>query len=499
MPYPGWRAGQRWAIRTSLHTKTPHVVVNAPTGSGKTAIAGALAQLDERRSITLTATKALMTQYTNLLPWLFDVRGMGNYECLAAKDEFKRYFPTTRRMVRCDDGPCHSGEHCSLKEHGCTYYDRVRGALGHRTVLSNYSFLLSTRRFGKGLGVFDRFNLDEAHALAEQLMAACRIEIPLHLVDLRRMPRSAKVWRGWAESQIAALAPGSDHDSRMRRERATENFRALALIDETWAWDKTDDAVVFEPTIPRLLLPLLGPITDSTVVTYLSATITPAHLKLLDIDAKDITFESLPSHFPIDRRPVYLVAGARVDYRSMQSQDTVDRWIASMDRIIDLRDDRKGLIHTVSYGRQYEILKLSRHRDKMIAPRAGELADAVEHFRSLPPSSGAVLVSPAIMTGYDFPDDDARYQILAKVPFPDTRSNIMQARMANTPGYRDTWTMTQLVQACGRINRSDSDWGETFIVDQHARWFLERYAELAPQWFLDSIVQTRRVVKAMAA
>lgn len=504
LPYDNWRPGQRLAIRTALHSKTPHVVIQAPTGSGKSLVAAALTRLSPYRSVILTATKGLMEQYgRDYGDLLYDVRGMANYECLAATDEFKTYFPLKSRSARimCDDGPCRSGAKCTLKDNGCLYFDRYRSALASNAVLTNYSYWLSMRRFGRGLGLAQQLVCDEAHALPEQLMSACRIEIPHTIVDSKARPKSSRGWKQWAEAKIESLAPGGDDDFRHRREKLVDNLKALAAIDETWAWDTDAHATVFEPTIPRLLMPMLHTFDAASTIVYLSATITPAMLRLLDIDDADVTFMSLPSHFPLDRRPVYLVPGGRVDYR--MTGDTADRWHAKMAVISQDRRDRKGIYHTVSYARQSEIVARSPQADRMIfvdrnSAHPGacrSTMEAVERFKASPQDDGAILVGPQFTTGWDFPMTDAEYQIICKVPFPNTQSAITRARVKATAGYRDHLTSQNLIQACGRIVRSDADQGETFIVDEHVNWFLEQAHDMIPSWFAESIVKTRRTVR----
>lgn len=495
LPYADWRPGQRLAIRSIQYAKTEHVVVNAPTGAGKSTLAAALPRLDpDKRHVTLTATKALQGQYSSWFPFLDDLQGMSNYPCRAAKDQFKRYFPNRRGTIMCDEGPCQSGLTCELKESGCDYFDARRTFVSSPSGLSNYAAWLSNRKWGGAqiLGDVDRLVCDEAHALPEQLMSAFAIDVPMHLIDSRRTPTTIRQWRQWATEKIAQLAPASDDDTRLKRERTERNLRQLATMDRSWAWDQHGEhGFHFEPTVPRLLRSLLFTEGGTGQIVYLSATITPATLELLDIDEDDITFESIRSHFPVETRPVYVVPGARVDYRSMKDRMVVNRWMDAIDDICDARDDRRGLIHCVSFERGWNIYSSSYHKRRMILHEKGESAtSAVQRFRAAGPI--AILISPSITTGFDFPYKDAEFQIICKLPFPDTRSPIMRARIKATHRYRDHYTMTTLIQACGRINRAEDDQGETFIIDEHFKWWYPNNDDLASPWFDDAIIRTRK-------
>src|SRR5262249_13775627 len=152
---------------------------------------------------------------------------------------------------------------------------------------------------GKGLGVHQRVVCDEAHALAEQLMGACRIEIHKTLLD-GKLPRHTTGWRRWALSKVEELGitPGMSDDQRLLRERTVKTLQMLSQIDETWAWDDLGFSLVFEPTQPSHLLGLLQTLDAYSSITYLSATITPTTLAMLGVKAKDVTYHEMPSTFP---------------------------------------------------------------------------------------------------------------------------------------------------------------------------------------------------------
>ncbi len=52
--------------------------------------------------------------------------------------------------------------------------------------------------------------------------------------------------------------------------------------------------------------------------------------------------------------------------------------------------------------------------------------------------------------------------------------------------YTAYLAMQSLVQAYGRGDRAEDDWCETLCVDDNLKWFIWKYREFAPRWFLDA-------------
>lgn len=497
LPWDDWRAGQRTAIRQVLKSDAKTVVVQAPTGSGKSAVALGLMRLDERRTVLLTATKGLQDQYQSLAgAWLNDVRGMSNYQCLAALDEFRDRYPSKEfaRRVACDKGLCRVNLQCTLKDRGCLYFDAYRNAVGRSWVSTSYAYYFASSLHGRGLGASGRVIGDEGHSVEEQLALATQIRIPANEVK-GKAPTTIAKWRQWAENELNGLRVKSEARGEMEEKlhvkTREDRLTSLRRLDEAWAVERTEHAYLFEPIDVRPLTSVLHKNTGQVVL--LSATITEATIASLGLT--DVAYISLPMRFPVERRPVYLLDGGRIDYRA--TPEMLRWWMTRIDQVIARRSDRKGIVHTVSYDRMEHIASYSEHRSRMITARSSrDLPAALAKFRAMPQESGAILVAPNVVTGFDFPYTDAEYQIIAKVPFPNTRSAIAKARCAHVPEYRERVTMQNLVQAIGRIVRADDDQGETFIMDEHARWFMKpggTASKYAPSYVLDAVVVTNRV------
>jgi Rad3-related DNA helicase len=160
-------------------------------------------------------------------------------------------------------------------------------------------------------------------------------------------------------------------------------------------------------------------------------------------------------------------------------------WVRRIDRIIRkecIEKKRKGIIHARSYERARKIFALSEHKDLLVIHDSKHTRDTVRQFKES--TTPCVLLSPAVGTGHDFPMDECRFQIIAKVPFIDSRPAIIRARVKSDRFYLDHVTLQELIQMCGRGVRSDRDFCVTYIIDDNfGDWFWPRNRKHAPRWF----------------
>jgi Rad3-related DNA helicase len=199
---------------------------------------------------------------------------------------------------------------------------------------------------------------------------------------------------------------------------------------------------------------------------------------MLGIGKINYDFFEFESDFDPLRCPIYYVPTMRVDSRS---NDLSPLWVR-LDQIIARRQDRKGIIHTISYARQQDVLAKSRFRAKMFVNSKGIPATSmVEIFKASAP--GTILVSPSVGTGYDFPGSTCEWQFLTKIPFPDGRTKINRARNAADSEYGAYGAAQSMVQSFGRGMRSREDQCEGFICDDHLQWFIPKFRHLMPNSF----------------
>lgn len=505
-----WRRGQDRAVLAAIDSSKRFIVQCAPTGFGKTACYVAQALLSGARTIILTSTKGLQTQLVRDFAecGLVDIRGQGNYRCKALAPDGEFYGEGIKAGEMCDAGPCHIGAKCSQKLAGCHYFDALLNIYRSKLVVSNYSYWIAQNRYSEGLGKFDLMVMDESHNAADELAAA--LEVNLNDFDVETIlgdhlpPHTdAGLWKIWALDVAARtqnkldwiadeiVSSMRENEGHADRELQHEQYAIkkllnpiieIAQMEGDWVVERSPKAVKLAPVWP-------GPYAEKYLfldipkVVLVSATIQPKSLELLHIKKGSFEFFEYPSEFPVSRRPVINIPTIRVKHSWTETD--IKTWVNRIDQIIDRRLDRKGLVHCMSYERRNLILTYSRHRDIMMANDGRDTRSVVERFRQS--AAPRVLVSPSLTTGWDLPGQDCEYAIIAKIPFPDTRSLITEARTKQDKDYGPYVAMQTIVQAAGRGMRSAEDRCEVLVIDSQFDWFFPKYKHFAPRWFREAV------------
>lgn len=467
--------------------------LSCPTGSGKSLSSLLLSRLSEARTVILTATIGLQQQY------LKDCSGMGGVVVMG-----QRNFPCIlTRGLTADEGSCHDGIPCPVKEQ-CLYRVQLKRALEAKLVITNYAYWLAQTNFSSGLGDVGLLICDEGH----QAFASMEnyLTVFLSKSDLRPIgidfPNRAEQWgswRSWAELSLPVAkdnVAGIEQNIKQCREegravpghvsgayRSAKSIVAklgrLSSVGEDWVIQSTYHGYRFVPKwVSGYSEQLFGKIPK---VVLMSAILSHRTCDYLGVPSDgDREWVEMDSYFPPENTQIWHIPTARINHQTDDYGSTI--WCSRIDQIIQRRLDRKGIIFTVSYDRARLLLSRSRFNSIMLTHGTGDVIQVVEKFKSMAPP--AVLVSPTVTTGWDFPGNGKpQYIVVGKIPYPDTKDPVVKARHEDDKEWTSYQAMETLVQECGRMSRSVTDRAECLLVDDNAKWFLYRYSHFAPTWF----------------
>lgn len=473
--FPLYRPGQLETATSIADHLTSHdgfacAGLCAPTGSGKSLIYETVRVLMEARGLVCTISKGLQSQLESDFSHngMFSIVGHSNYPCASTS--------------RSDTGELEDFE-CDgrRRDSRCYYREAVERALASPSVDTNTAHRVT---IGKGndsdrLGKFDLLVLDEAHLVRDNLCGLASVSLSTRKVtwnlqrDLPPFDASIPVWESWSQSVLAdiyrrRLKPG---DWLLYLARELERFLDGLQLDDRWIVLPQDWGVKLQPIWAEKLTPsyLFYGIDK---VLLVSATVTKEVAEQLGIDITNIgspssTFRmfDMGSVFPPERRPFIFLPTIEVRYDNSEAEHAM--LFKRVDDLLAARQDRRSLIHTISYALAEKTRAWSRFKDQIITHKSGELPAAMERFiGSSPP---VILASPVIKEGYDFKDDRARFQIILKIARLDSRDALVKARKATNKKYELIELVFTILQMYGRIVRSASDWGETIILDTFFR------------------------------
>ncbi|MDS0220401.1 ATP-dependent DNA helicase [Haloarcula sp. S1AR25-5A] len=514
-PAPSYRGNQKQAladIRAAFESGKDVVLVRAPTGSGKSLLARAIAgcartagEAAPEQVIDAYYTTPQVSQLDDvaedaLLEDLCVIRGKNNYDCILPGE--------TDTPV--NQAPCVRERKfdCQVK-HRCPYFSDRAIASNRRIAAMTLAYFMQTA----GSDVFGKRDvvvIDEAHGLGEWAEMYATIDLS---------PQSIPMWNDIDVPDIDGLDEAVAFTERVEHlaERRVKELRNKAELTgeevaerdslntlrqdlgwfredytdtesaTTWVVDQADGEnapVTIKPMNPERYL-------KHTVwdrgnrFALLSATILnkEAFCANVGLDPENVALVEVGHTFPVENRPLYDVAQGKMTYE--HRDDTLPDIARTIVRIMAQHPDEKGLIHCHSYAIQEQLKDLlddfgvgARVRTHDKEGRDGALS---AWKRSDNPD---VFLSVKMEEALDLEGDLCRWQVLCKAPYPNTRDSRVARRLEDDQwGWYYRTALRTVIQACGRVVRAPDDYGATYLADSSLLDLFERADHDMPDWF----------------
>jgi Rad3-related DNA helicase len=239
-------------------------------------------------------------------------------------------------------------------------------------------------------------------------------------------------------------------------------------LEPIWAYDYLDKYVFSQYDMVFLMS---GTILDKNLFCQLNG-----------LDVTKAVYYSIASPFPLRNRPIYYMPIGKMSFKS--KEDTFKRYIPYIKKLLDKYKNKKGIIHTNSF----ELAKWIEDsiKDPRLVFHDSSNKDEVlrMHMETEEPT---VIVSPSMDTGVSFDNDSARFQIIAKVPYPSLASQKNKMRQNNNPDWYSWKTVSGLIQMSGRPVRSDKDYADTIIIDGGFGDVIKHSSQFLPDWIQEAI------------
>ena len=520
-PAPSYRGAQETALQRigeAFAAGNRVVLVRAPTGSGKSLLARAIAgcarrpgEAEPHQPVGAYYTTPQVSQLDDvasdpLLDDLSVIRGKSNYDCILPGES----------TTPVDEAPCarERGFDCPQK-HRCPYFSDRAIASNRSVAAMTLAYFMQTA----GSDVFGRRDvvvIDEAHGLAEWAEMYATIDLsparvppavweaapPPAIDGLRDAAGYAEHLSAACDRRLTELRSQAelDREEVAERDRLTELNRELGWFVEdlndgdsatTWVVDQPEgdgSAVTIKPMDPaRYLHHTVWE--RGTRFALLSATILDkgAFCRGTGLDPSAVALVDVPHTFPVENRPLYDTTRGKMTYE--RRDETIPKVAELIAQLMARHPDQKGLVHAHSYAIAD---RLREGLDDLgvgsrVRGHTSENRDAA--LAGWKRSAGAdVFVSVKMEEALDLAGDLCRWQVLCKAPYPNTRDSRVARRLEDGQwGWYYRTALRTVIQACGRVVRAPDDHGATYLADSSLLDLFERARGDMPDWFAEQV------------
>jgi Rad3-related DNA helicase len=501
------------------------IILEAPVGSGKSAIALTLAKQSGSAHV-ITPRKSLQDQYyEDFSDELVTMKGRNAYPCTheSTPTFHKKVIKAIQagkvtappREDSCATAPCRGVQGfqkgCETQYGTCPYSAAIQVAQESAVVVHNiHSFIFQTN-FGDKFDKRAMMIVDEAHEIEGVVR-----EFIIKKVSLKRVVPDEESPTGsnieeWCDFFMRPeyVPEETDHDRALKE--TDEYFRSerdkyLERIESMRTQDSFESGGFTVRKTPMMsstrqvvgtsfeFIPhQLGNAVSNLILNYgekvvlMSGTIydKDMYCRSIGVNPADAHFIRVPSAFPIANRPIYMMDKYQVDTGHASWMENFDDMIINIKRIMDIFHNVKGLIHAPSYSAATAMADALADA-RVVRHSPEDFQESLENFYAS--EEPKVFISPVCQQGVDFKEDRARFQIITRVPYMNTSDEFVQFKVQNDFNWYNYQALIVFGQQVGRVNRSERDFGATFLIDSRFNRFVSRNRSKLPKWLMDAFI-----------
>jgi len=523
---------------------TDIIVLDAPTGIGKSAISYLVHEISKRNAINLMHQKILQDQYDELF------NDNNNVVSVKGKDN---YFCAKFRGLSVSEAPCQVSGRCILKN-SCEYFVKRSMMLNKPFVVSNYQLIFSLLEIGNPIGVKPLAIFDEFHNLAGIFTNYKKIILDHTLKDKLTYLKAFLMlfFKEFVPDQQNALNTLKNFDTKNPFDSMNKFFNSFSnllynineeLSDENnvlYFLEKEKDLTIktlrnvnsFNDIIGKWdnyklykdkiefvfdydsynnefeysLTPLeVGEIFKPTAYSIgskflmMSSTTFDATESLKELGLENSNHQVIRLNSPFDKnnRKIFFMNADSLNNKKLNNPKyDIEGHIYSVIKNIcktHAENKESGVILTSSYKLTerivYDLKSWFTENGFTVIynSNAEERNEVIEQFRDTSIKQ-RLLISPSFYEGVNFEDDISRFQILLKTPFMSLGSKYVSKKFKTNPYWYEISALSTLVQGCGRSVRNKNDNCVTYIIDSNATRLFKKYKKEMPAWFKEAVI-----------
>lgn len=482
-------------IQAAMECDYKNIILEAGTGTGKSAIATTIARM-VNTSYILTMTNQLQKQYLQDFNYMLaEVKGRNNYHCNYGGS--------------CQD--CQMEKEEESKCEDCEYLSSVLIAQDNQCVISNYDYLFYAGNYANQWDSRDLLILDEAHNFEKKVMSLVSEGLNRYVIFERlgfdifesvskggalKNINNPEYWINILEKCIEKEQSIFTFDSVEEKKqqqylakyrRMIKNLKSNFIIElplrKGIIADKDKTA-----RLKMVCKPLSGAEHSNSLLKYgqtrlfMTGTLGNAEkfCEWNGIDYGDTKYIYCKSPFPVENRPIIKKYVCSMRQEAWHNPHI----IKYIQKIMSNHQGEKGVIHTSSNQQAWWIKNNLKSNKVWVAYGNGREAT----IRSFEESDYPItLVGAGLKDGVDFKHDKCRYQILFKVPYPNLGSQQVKLRRKLDPVWYIYNTVMPLMQSYGRGIRDATDYCKFYVIDEDFEHLIQEYDYLFNEYFLEAV------------
>lgn len=473
------------SLEQALSGTKQNIVLRAPTGSGKSAIAATVARFFKSHNGTyvLCSRKYLQEQYLrDFSKLMVNFWGKSNYKCPVINASCSGC-PADKSKSTADFS-MFLRNNCTDSKLGdrCPYIVAKGKALAAPVALLNFEAFVANNIYGKEWPKRDVIIVDEAHNFTDRLAEQLAVPIPeavRHTKDAQLMP-SMLMYYDQAIERRKSLGQSYSKESLY-----------LSLLEEypkRDCWAREADYTLKLYKVSNSVKKYVNRMANKVI--WMSASMTNGQCLEMGLTSKNSIIIDMPSEFRPSDHPIVCRGSVRIPKprHILNAKEAVSQMRKVNSYILPIVERHsRGLIHTNSYA----LSKLLRDGSPELAAKKGvafhtDSSDTDKLVKEFTEKKISWLVTPTLSEGFDGAGDLVQAQILLKTPWPSLASNKMKRLIEGTPFGRKLYTaraMSLFIQSYGRGARFKGDQCVTYLLDADFSRLLSGSWSDIPMWF----------------